>query len=193
MVFWRITYPQSTLHGTAVVIRPPAKEDKEQWLAIRRQSRDFLKHWEPAWPIDALTEAAFDRRFRHMDTGWKSGKYFGFFIERKADNQLLGGITLSNVRYGVVQSTSMGYWIAKPFSRKGYMTEAMQLALRFSFERLKLHRVEAACMPHNLASIKLLQKTGFQQEGMARQYLRINNQWQDHLTFAILRDDFLNP
>ena len=66
------------------------------------------------------------------------------------------------------------------YSRQGYMTAAMQLALQFSFEQLKLHRVEAACMQHNLASIKLLQKTGFQQESLARQYLRINNQWQDH-------------
>ena len=102
---------------------------------------------------------------------------------------LVGGITLSNVRRGVSLSASMGYWMGKPHARKGYMAEAIQLSLGFSFDTLGLHRIEAACLPSNTPSRNLLLKSGVVQEGFARSYLRINGTWQDHVCYAILRTD----
>ena len=101
----------------------------------------------------------------------------------------MGGVTLSNVRRGVAQAASVGYWIGERFARQGYMTEAVLAVVEFAFEELGLHRVEAACLPENDASRSLLLKVGFRQEGYARQYLRINGKWQDHLLFEMLRDD----
>jgi [ribosomal protein S5]-alanine N-acetyltransferase len=100
---------------------------------------------------------------------------------------MLGGVTLSNLRRGVAQSASLGYWIGESYKRQGYMTESLAAALNLAFVRLGLHRVEAACLPDNKASRALLLKCGFEEEGYAREYLRINGRWQDHLLFAILR------
>jgi ribosomal-protein-alanine N-acetyltransferase len=100
---------------------------------------------------------------------------------------MLGGVTLSNLRRGVAQSASLGYWIGENYKRQGYMTESIAAALNLAFVRLGLHRIEAACLPDNQASRALLLKCGFEEEGHAREYLRINGRWQDHLLFAILR------
>ena len=69
------------------------------------------------------------------------------------------------------------------------MTEAVGCVLDYAFDTLKLHRVEAACLPSNEASRRLLQKCGFREEGLARQYLKINGRWCDHVTYGILQSD----
>ena len=94
------------------------------------------------------------------------------------------------MRRGVSETASLGYWVGETFARQGYMTAALPLILDFSFDRLRLHRVEAACLPSNIPSRSLLVRAGFRQEGYARQYLCIEGKWQDHLLFAILRDDW---
>jgi len=106
------------------------------------------------------------------------------------DDTLVGGVGLSNLRRGVSETASLGYWIGEPHARQGLMTAALPLVLDFAFERLRLHRVEAACLPTNVPSRALLLRTGFQQEGYARNYLLIDGKWQDHLLFAILREDW---
>jgi len=106
------------------------------------------------------------------------------------DESLIGGVGLSNLRRGVSESANLGYWIGEPFAQQGYMTAALPLVLAFAFERLRLHRVEAACLPTNTPSRSLLVRAGFRQEGYARQYLCIEGKWQDHLLFAILREDW---
>ena len=103
---------------------------------------------------------------------------------------LLGGVTLSNLRRGVAQTASLGYWIGGRYARQGFMTEALSGVLEFSFGELGLHRVEAACLPTNIASRGLLLRMGFREEGYARKFLRINGQWQDHVLFAILREEW---
>jgi ribosomal-protein-alanine N-acetyltransferase len=101
----------------------------------------------------------------------------------------VGGLTLSNIRRGCAQAGSLGYWMGVGYAGQGYMTAAVLTVLPFAFGALRLHRVEAACLPANTASIRLLEKTGFQREGFARQYLCINGIWHDHILFARLRDD----
>jgi len=99
----------------------------------------------------------------------------------------VGALTLSNVRRGVAQTGTLGYWIGEPHARRGYMTSAVRLMCDFAFRHLGLHRVEAACLPQNTPSIGLLRKTGFA-EGLARGYLKIAGEWRDHLLFARLSD-----
>jgi ribosomal-protein-alanine N-acetyltransferase len=111
-------------------------------------------------------------------------------LVRRDDEALLGGITLTNLRRGVAQCASLGYWIGARHARQGYMTEGIGGMLTFCFEDLGLHRVEAACLPTNVASKALLTRRGFREEGYAREYLRINGKWQDHLLFAMLRDEW---
>jgi len=103
---------------------------------------------------------------------------------------LIGGVTLANVRRGIVQAGTIGYWIGEPFAGQGLMTRALRVLLPFVFSELSLHRIEAACIPSNIASVRVLEKCGFVHEGLARRYLCINGVWQDHYLFGLLNEDF---
>lgn len=177
------------LVGRRICLQPPRYSDWRAWADARGRSRNFLVPWEPAWAPDALSRAAYRRRLRHIALEWRDDVGYSFLIFRQEDETLLGGVTLSNIRRGVAQAASLGYWIGQPFARQGYMAEALQCLLPFAFDRLALHRVEAACLPHNAASRGLLTKIGFREEGHARLYLKINGAWQDHVLYALVRDD----
>ncbi len=178
------------LRRDRVYLRYPIQQDWRAWSALRADSQAFLAPWEPTWAHDALSRGAFRRRLRMYRTEMRQGGTHSFLIFRTADDALLGGITLSNLRRGVAQTATLGYWIGAVHARQGYVTEALGAVLEFAFRRLGLHRIEAACLPHNEASRRLLLKCGFQEEGFAREYLRINGSWQDHQLFAILRSKF---
>jgi ribosomal-protein-alanine N-acetyltransferase len=169
-------------------LRPPERGDYEAWAGLRAASRDFLTPWEPTWPPDALSRASFRARVARYAEDWRTDQAYNFFIFAH-DEILIGGVGLSNVRRGVSESASLGYWIGKSFARQRYMTAALPLVVEFGFERLGLHRIEAACLPSNVPSRALLAGAGFQQEGYAREFLCIAGRWQDHLLFAILRGD----
>jgi len=175
--------------GDGVVLRAPQMGDYLEWATLREASRDFLAPWEPTWPADDLTRASFRRRIKRYFEDQRGDLAYPFFIFRKHDNVLVGGLTLANVRRGCAQAGSLGYWMGQKFARRGYMTAAVRAVVPFAFATLRLHRIEAACIPGNLASIRLLEKTGFQREGFARQYLCIDGIWQDHLLYARLKDD----
>jgi ribosomal-protein-alanine N-acetyltransferase len=178
-----------TLEHGRVRLRPPRAADWSAWAGLRQTSRDFLEPWEPSWPAGALTRQDFRRRLRQYAFERREDSGYAFFIFHRDSDALLGGITLANLRRGVAQTGSIGYWMGKPHARQGYMSEALVALLDFCFGELNLHRIEAACLPHNVASRKLLEKCGFQGEGYARNYLKINGKWQDHLLFGVLAED----
>jgi ribosomal-protein-alanine N-acetyltransferase len=177
------------LQADKVYLRYPRASDFAAWVDIRGESRDFLTPWEPAWPPDELTRGAFRRRLRRYASEIKNDTAYPFFVFRREDDLLVGGCTLSNVRRGVCQSASIGYWVGSAYARHGYMTAAVKALIPFVFETLGLHRLEAACIPENEPSQRLLRKLGFQQEGCARSYLQINGAWRDHILFSLLEDD----
>ncbi|MEM6615297.1 MAG: GNAT family protein [Pseudomonadota bacterium] len=177
------------VYGDGLYLRAPQSTDFAAWASLRQESRAFLVPWEPSWPRDDLTRAAFKRRLRRYNKDIREDDAYPFFIFRAVDDALLGGITLSNVRRGVAQTCSLGYWIGAPHARQGYMTAAVRAVVPFVFDALRMHRLEAACLPINDASIALLDRCGFKREGYARQYLCINGVWQDHILFARLKDD----
>jgi len=182
--------PPLRVDGPHVFIRPAQPRDWKQWADIREASREFLVPWEPTWPPDALTQTAFNRRLRRQAAEWRDDETYTFLTFEQRSEQVVGGIGLTNVRRGVAQMGSMGYWVGRPFARRGYTSEAARLMLSFAFGQLGLHRVEAACLPSNQASSGVLEKVGFTKEGYARAYLRINDKWADHVLYAILRDDW---
>jgi ribosomal-protein-alanine N-acetyltransferase len=182
--------PPLRLVGEGVLLRPPERSDWQSWAELRGASRDFLTPWEPSWPSDALTRAAFRRRIARYAMDWRTDQGYSLFLFRKEDEQIIGGIGLSHVRRGVAETASLGYWVGAAHARQGHMTEALRLTLDFAFNRLRLHRIEAACLPTNLPSKGLLDKVGFREEGYAAKYLCIDGKWQDHLLFAILREEW---
>jgi ribosomal-protein-alanine N-acetyltransferase len=191
MAFFRtinFSEPLPTIEGNGVTLRMPQIADFEEWAALRETSRDFLTPWEPTWPLDDLTRAAFRRRIKRYAEDLRTDQGYAFLIARSSDGTLVGGLTLANIRRGVAQAGSLGYWTGLPFVRQGYMTAAVRAVIPFAFMSLRLHRLEAACIPPNTASIRLLEKTGFVREGYAREYLCINGVWQDHLLYGRLND-----
>lgn len=190
-LFRTISSPEALppIVGDGVVLRTPQMADFAQWAGLRSASRDFLTPWEPIWPADDLTRGAFRQRMRRYAEDMRTDQAYPFFLFRKDDNALVGALALANVRRGVAQAASLGYWVGAPHARRGHMTAAVRALLPVAFDLLRLHRVEAACIPTNVASVRLLERTGFQREGYARAYLCINGLWQDHLLYARLRTD----
>jgi ribosomal-protein-alanine N-acetyltransferase len=180
--------PPPSLRDGRIMIRVPEMSDYEQWAALRAASREFLAPWEPVWPANDLTRTAFRSRIRQYWRDIDDDLAYPYFIFDQETGLLVGALTLSNVRRGVAQTATLGYWMGKPFAHQGYMTGAVRLMLEVAFRHLALHRVEAACLPHNQASIALLTKCGFAQEGLARGYLKIAGAWRDHLLFARLAE-----
>ena len=176
--------------GDGLLLRAPQSGDFLPWAQLRERSRAYLTPWEPIWPSDDLTRAGFRRRLRRYAEDMLADRAYPFLIFRDQDGALVGGITLANVRRGIVQAGTVGYWIGEPFAGRGYMTAALRLLLPTLFGELNLHRVEAACIPGNAASVRVLEKCGFVREGLARRYLCINGVWQDHLLFGMLHEDF---
>jgi [ribosomal protein S5]-alanine N-acetyltransferase len=181
------------VRGDAVYLRPPEMRDFEAWAGLRERSRSFLTPWEPTWPGDDLTRAAFRRRLRRHAQEIESDEAYPFLIFRETDDMLIGGLTLGQIKRGVAQAATLGYWMGAPYAGKGFMSRAVRASAGFAFATLRLHRIEAACLPHNEASVRLLEHAGFKQEGHARAYLRINGIWQDHLLYALLESDPIPP
>ena len=164
--------------------------DYAEWAALREASRAFLTPWEPIWPADDLTRARVPPPHAGATPRISAPiRPIRSSCSAAEDNALVGGLTLANIRRGVAQAGSLGYWIGAPYARQGYMTAAVRALLPFAFDALRLHRLEAACIPTNAASVRLLEKTGFRREGYARAYLCINGIWQDHLLYARLQTD----
>lgn len=176
--------------GSNLYLARPRPEHFDQWVELRRQSKEFLIPWEPRWPEDDLTEFGYKRRLRnyqrHRSTGWGHT----YFIFDKSQHELLGGISLMRVTHGIARSGVIGFWMGAPHANKGHMQRVVPEILRFAFEELRLRRVEAACLPRNDRSRHLLLKCGFRQEGYAKAYLEINGTAEDHLLFAIVREDY---
>ena len=180
--------PESGLRvdGEGVSLRPPRASDYAEWRELRAVSRAFLQPWEPTWPADDLSRAAYRRRLTAYARDREAGAAWPFFVFRAEDEALTGGITLSNVRRGVAQMGSVGYWCGRPYARHGHTLAAVRALSDFAFRSLGLHRLEAACIPDNAPSRRLLIRAGFEEEGFAKAYLKINGVWRDHVLFGLI-------
>ncbi len=181
--------PPVRLGGEGIYLRYPELSDYEAWAGVREHSRAHLEPWEPLWPEDDLTRRAFRRRIDRYARDRREERGYSFVIMRAGDDALLGACTLSLVRRGVAQACALGYWIGAAYAGRGHMTAAVARLAEHVFTDLRLHRLEAACVPANIASRRVLERCGFTEEGLARGYLKINGRWQDHVLFALLADD----
>jgi ribosomal-protein-alanine N-acetyltransferase len=174
------------IDGEGVYLRAPELRDYQEWADVREASRNFLTPWEPTWAQDETSRGSYRYKLRRYTEDSRDDKAHALFVFREDDDALVGGVTLSNIRRGVAQTASLGYWAGQMHAGNGYTTSAVRAVVRYAFEDLDLHRVEAACQPDNLASRRVLEKCNFTQEGVARAYLKINGQWRDHVLFGIV-------
>jgi ribosomal-protein-alanine N-acetyltransferase len=181
--------PPEPIIGRKVALRVPDMADFDAWARLREASRRFLVPWEPAWPPDDLTRSAFRRRVARYRQDWREDQGYALFLHRLEDGALVGGITLTNIRRGVAQTVSLGYWMGESFAGQGYMAAGVRTLIPYAFGALGFRRVEAACVPNNIASVRLLERVGFTREGIARQYLCINGTWMDHALYGLVKGD----
>lgn len=164
--------------------------DYESWLRVRRESRPHLTRWEPDWREQDVTLEAFRLRLRSYDRQHRARAGLSLYVCLKDSGELIGGVTLSDIRYYASCSATIGYWIGERHLRRGYGLTAVEAVLGHAFGEMRLNRVEAACQLGNVASRALLAKAGFREEGFARDYLFINGAWRDHLLFARTARDY---
>ena len=170
-------------------LRLPRSGDYAEWAELRGSSREFLEKWEPTWKPDHLTPGSFSNRVSQAKKAYEAGAAVSLLLIRQADKAIVGGITLDNIRKGPSQSGSVGYWVGEQHARRGYMRETILAIVHYAFHELDLSRIEAACLPTNAPSRRLLETTGFKYEGVAQSYLEIAGRWCNHVLYANLRMD----
>ena len=176
--------------GQKVLLRPPQYSDWRSWADERKKNELYLQPWEPLWSINELERSSFVKRVRMFERLSHNDQAYSFLIFKSDSGDFIGEVNISNVQRGIIQSCSIGYWIAKDCEGKGMMSESLELIKEFIFNELKLHRIEAVCLPYNKPSLKVLLKNGFIKEGTARKLLKINDKWQDHIVLSFIVDDF---
>ena len=170
-------------------LRLPEHRDFREWAKLRHESKSFLSPWEPIWAADHLSRASFTNRVYWSQRAVKNGNAVPLFVFHKEAGQLVGAITLDNIRRGPSQMGTIGYWVGQQYARQGFMSEAIIAMVAHAFGALDLSRVESACLPDNVASRGVLEKAGFKYEGVAQSYIQINGRWRNHVLYAALRGD----
>lgn len=173
-----------------VMLRAALLTDYQAWLKLREQSRSHLTRWEPDWFDKDVTLDAFRTRLRLHERLNRAGAALSLLTFLKSTGEMIGGVTLSDIRLQAAHSATIGYWIGADHLRKGFGLASVRLVLAHAFGERRLNRIEAACQPGNIASRALLAKAGFREEGHARDYLFINGKWRDHLLFAAIARDY---
>ncbi len=177
------------LSGDGVYLRFPQRRDYRVWSEVRGASRRFLEPWEPTWPADDLTRRSFFRRINRYEQDFASGAAVPLFLFTSENDRLIGGLNIGNIRRAAAQSCMIGYWMAEEAAGRGLMLAGLDAAIPYIFGTLRLHRIEAACIPDNKRSVRLLEKANFKYEGYLRGYLKINGEWRDHHLYALLDGD----
>jgi ribosomal-protein-alanine N-acetyltransferase len=189
------TPPELELVGARVLLRPLRADDWERWRDVRQRSRDWLEAWEPR-PEPGAADPVSDREaFRSRCGAWDRQRHFdaaygfGLFLH---DGQFAGEVSLGSVTRGPFQSAFVGYWIDEVLAGNGYVPEGVVLLLRYAFEVLNLHRLEAAIVPRNGPSRRVVEKLGLRDEGTSLRFLQIQGVYEDHIRYAITADEWLD-
>jgi [ribosomal protein S5]-alanine N-acetyltransferase len=168
--------------GSTIYLRKPIAEDGDEFIHLNRVSRRFYRG--VASPIST------PQQFANYLSRCQRDDFEGLLVCLKNGDAIVGSINLSQIFRGGFQSAYMGYQVGAPFAGQGYMTEALQLVLRYAFDKMKLHRLEANIQPNNAASVALVKRAGFTKEGYSQRYLKICGRWRDHERWAILAEDW---
>lgn len=180
------------LQGKRVILRPLVADDFPQWTEVRQRCRSWLLPWEPR-KLPNLSDPdtdlkAFQQRCQFMRTEREAGKGYGFGVF--ANGQLIGEMNMSSVMGHPFYSCYVGYWIDQSRAGQNYAPEALAAVLRFGFEECLLYRIQVAIVPTNSASLRVVEKLGIPNEGLARKFLEINGTWEDHRLFAMTIEDW---
>lgn len=184
---------EPAVEGPRVRLRPLHAQDHRAWRAVRVRSRDWLEPWEPLPEPGGADPVTSAEAFRTRCLAWERQRHFdaaygfGVFL---SGGELVGEVSIGSVQRGPFQSAFIGYWIDRSHAGQGLIPEAVALVLQFGFEQLRLHRMEAAIVPRNRASLRVVEKLGLRPEGTARGFLQIRGVYEDHARFAMTAEEW---
>ena len=183
----------TTLFGRRVLLRPLVATDFPSWREVRRRNSEWLTKWEPTRPPGAPDviedREAFTVRCNARQRERQLGSAYGFGIF--VDGEFSGEINLSSVQRGPFQSGSIGYWIDEERAGHGYTPESVVVLAKYCFDDLHLHRLEIAIVPRNSASRRVVEKLELREEGIAKGFLEIDGNWEDHVRYGITFEDWV--
>jgi [ribosomal protein S5]-alanine N-acetyltransferase len=182
-----VTVTARRVGGSPVILRPLRGRDRLEWEALRAENIDWLRPWEATSPEQTVTRLAFRQLVRQFDREASDGRLQPFVIE--TEGRLVGQMHLFGIAWGSFRSASAGYWVAKSVAGRGIMPLALAAACDHAFIGLGLHRVEVNIRPENSASLRVVEKLGFRDEGLRPHYLHIAGAWRDHRSFALTTED----
>lgn len=184
---WPATLTARRVGGAPVVLRPLHVKDRRQWEALRAENIEWLRPWEATSPEPMAAGLSFRQLLRQFDREAGEGRLQPFVIETQG--RLVGQMHLFGIAWGSLRSASAGYWVAQSVAGQGIVPFALAAACDHAFLVLGLHRVEVNIRPENTASLRVVEKLGFREEGLRRLYLHIDGQWRDHRSFALTTED----
>jgi ribosomal-protein-alanine N-acetyltransferase len=190
---WEVPSLATRIVTERLILRPPRPTDVSEMRRAVRTNAAHLRPWTvaPAAGEDPSSLTAISRAVVRHRREWKRGQSFVFLLLPRADeNRVVGRVTLLGILRGAYQNAYLGYWIDAAEQNRGLMTEGVRAATTFAFRAAGLHRVQAAVMPRNLASQRVLEKAGYRREGLAARYLCIAGAWEDHALFAVTADEW---
>jgi ribosomal-protein-alanine N-acetyltransferase len=183
----------TVLTGPRVELRPLRSGDFDAWHEVRSRSKDWLEPWEPLAEPGSPDPVSDPEAFRARCGAWERQRHFdtaygfGLFL---LDGSLIGEVSLGSVQRGPFQSAFVGYWVDALHAGHGLVPEGVAVILRYGFEDLRLHRIEAAIVPRNRASRRVAEKLGLRDEGLSVRFLQIRGVWEDHVRYAITSDEW---
>jgi ribosomal-protein-alanine N-acetyltransferase len=184
---WPVTVTARRVGGAPVILRALNNKDRRQWEALRAENMDWLMPWEATSPEPMAANLAYRQLVRHFDREAARGVLQPFVIETQG--RLVGQMHLFGIAWGSLRSASAGYWVAESFAGQGIVPFALAAACDHAFLVLGLHRVEVNIRPENVASLRVVEKLGFREEGLRMRYLHIDGKWRDHRSFALTTED----
>jgi len=172
-----------------LIIRAANSRYSKQYLDFKIRNKSFHKEWSPTFPEKFYSISEINKLLEKWSNEFLNEQSFRFLIfNSNENNHVIGAFAFSNIVHGAFLSSHLGYSMDQDHIKKGVMTEALIGGINFFFNEKKLHRIEANVIPRNKASIRLLKNLKFQEEGLARKYLKINGKWEDHIHFTLLNE-----
>ncbi|MGO2031266.1 GNAT family N-acetyltransferase [Glutamicibacter bergerei] len=181
------------LSSDRLLLREMTLRDQLAWIDLRNANAMWLKPWDPTNPLGAPEPMSFRQMLAAKRAAAHAGTGYSWVMTlpqlHSKNPPIIGQISVSGIQYGAARTASIGYWIDSSHAGFGLMPEACALVIDHCFQTLALHRLEINIRPENAASLRVVQKLGFRDEGLRKGFLHIDGAWRDHRTFALNREE----
>lgn len=182
-----------TLESGDLVLRPIKLRDKAEWSQVRARNAAWLQPWEASNPASQGQLPTFGGMVRVLNQQAREAAALPFIITERVPGKpkpaIAGQLTVSSIMWGSAMSATLGYWVDQDRAGRGIVPTAVAMATDHCFRQLGLHRMEINIRPENVASLRVVEKLGFRDEGLRPRYLHINGQWADHRSFALTSEE----